>query len=289
MSQQQRVIESNYFDHWCREVSRQPYRQFLRHRPHYRRLRAEYRETVTPPLAPLLKHKPPDRLGSVTLLLDLEGTLLTSKRLTESGGDDWTGWEAMQKHHGADLILLLPETPVSFKRHKYVVYKRPGLDRFLLELDRLGFECVAYSSATLQLASCLVSQVDRDGIIASVLARKACTWTGPSAQPLLFKDIDAIGRDPARTVLIDDWPLGCSDSANLLQVPTFSTGSNEWQFGQSNAESTLSASAELPLNRLLTVLERLAEWTGDVRDFLSKADCVANYRSGLATAAAASN
>uniref|UniRef100_A0A1I8G7J2 Mitochondrial import inner membrane translocase subunit TIM50 n=1 Tax=Macrostomum lignano TaxID=282301 RepID=A0A1I8G7J2_9PLAT len=178
----------------------------------------------------------------------------------------------VRRHHGADLILLLPETPASFKRHKYVVYKRPGLDRFLLELDRLGFECV-----------------DRDGIIASVLARKACTWTGPSAQPLLFKDIDAIGRDPSRTVLIDDWPLCCSDSANLLQVPTFSTGSNEWQFGQSNAESTLSASAELPLNRLLTVLERLAEWTGDVRDFLSKADCVATYRSGLATAAAASN
>ena len=101
-----------------------------------------------------------------------------------------------RKDVAADFEFELPylDAPVR-------VFKRPGLDDFLLEAGRVA-ELVLYTSAAEGYASEIVRRLDPTGAtFAGVLTRRHCRklQTGSYA-----KDLAGLGRSLERTVLVDD-------------------------------------------------------------------------------------
>jgi len=129
------------------------------------------------------------------------------------------------------------------------VFKRPGLDDFLLEAGRVA-ELVLYTSAAEGYASQIVKQIDPTGaIFVGVLTRQHCRrlQTGSYA-----KDLAALGRRLERTVLVDD-----SSSSFMMQpdngIPI---------------TAFLGDPADRDLVRILHLLRHLHEEGEDVRPFL---------------------
>ncbi|KAG2493294.1 hypothetical protein HYH03_008430 [Edaphochlamys debaryana] len=138
---------------------------------------------TTPPrapnTAPLLP--PPKDPSKMTLVLDLDGTLIAS--------DDE------------------PHAPIPFDYcvdEERFVWLRPGLRRFL-DAVRPQFEVVLFTAAGESWATCALQRIDPDGTIFD--ARLYRDHTVSHGDWPWVKDLSRLGRDLARVVIVDDNPL----------------------------------------------------------------------------------
>jgi RNA polymerase II subunit A small phosphatase-like protein len=130
--------------------------------------------------------------GRMTVLLDLDGTLVSS----------FTPRRA-------------PRLPASMKTHLVgvgsslnpsgvFVVERPGLQPFLEQLATMS-EVVVFTAGLEEYAAPIIEAIDPTGtLISDCLYRPACTRT-PHHQ--CIKDLINLGRPLSRTVLVDDTPL----------------------------------------------------------------------------------
>ncbi|KAG2440949.1 hypothetical protein HXX76_003802 [Chlamydomonas incerta] len=129
--------------------------------------------------APLLP--PADDPSRMTLVLDLDGTLIASE-------DE-------------------PHAPVPFDYcvdEERFVWLRPGLRRFL-ESVRPLFEVVLFTAAGESWATCAMQRIDPDGRIFD--SRLYRDHTVSHDDWPWVKDLSRLGRDLARVVIVDDNPL----------------------------------------------------------------------------------
>ena len=99
------------------------------------------------------------------------------------------------------LVLDLDETLVHFfdmgPDSHYLV--RPGCNEFLTELSK-HYELVIFTAAMQDYADSVLDQIDSEGLIKYRLYRQ---HTSPYGQ-LIAKDLSKIGRDLAKSILIDN-------------------------------------------------------------------------------------
>ena len=155
-----------------------------------------------PAAAPLLPPPTPD--GRLTVCLDMDECLLhaevTDADLEVKGCADQSHQAQARaderKDVDADFEFELPylDAPVR-------VFKRPGLDDFLLEAGRVA-ELVLYTSAAEGYASEIVKRLDpTGGTFAGILTRRHCRKLQVGSYA---KDLEGLGRSLERTVLVDD-------------------------------------------------------------------------------------
>jgi len=129
------------------------------------------------------------------------------------------------------------------------VFKRPGLDDFLLEAGRVA-ELVLYSSAAEGYAAEIVKRLDpTGGTFVGVLTRRHCRKLQVGSYT---KDLEVLGRDLERTVLVDDSTTPfMMQPDNGLPITAF--------YGDPN---------DRDLTRVLHLLRHMHAQGGDVRPFL---------------------
>ncbi|WIA08413.1 hypothetical protein OEZ85_007851 [Tetradesmus obliquus] len=187
----------------------------------------------------LLPRPLPHHAGRLTVLLDLDGTLVSSftprraPRLPP----------AMKSH--------LVGVGSSLNPGGVFVVERPGLTEFLAQLAGMS-EVVVFTAGLEEYAAPIIDAIDPDNkFIAGRLYRPACTRT---AHHQCIKDLHLLGRPLSRTVLVDDTPLAfLHQPANGVPVLGF----------RGDPDDRLLMEAVLPLLQTLagapdvrTVLER---------------------------------
>jgi Dullard-like phosphatase family protein len=155
-----------------------------------------------PAAAPLLPPPTPD--GRLTVCLDIDECLLhaevTDADLEVKGCADQSHQAQARaderKDVDADFEFELPYLVAPVR-----VFKRPGLDDFLLEAGRVA-ELVLYTSAAEGYASEIVKRLDpTGGTFAGILTRRHCRKLQVGSYA---KDLEGLGRSLERTVLVDD-------------------------------------------------------------------------------------
>lgn len=128
---------------------------------------------------------PPETPALITLVLDLEDTLIT---------DTWD------------------------QKYGYRYAKRPGLENFLKECAGL-FEVVAFSPNMAQMVDPIISSIDKKGeMFWHRLYRDATRFQGGHH----LKDISKLNRDPRKILLIDDDKIATKlHPDNCIHVPPY--------------------------------------------------------------------
>ncbi|KAF6263587.1 hypothetical protein COO60DRAFT_376205 [Scenedesmus sp. NREL 46B-D3] len=208
----------------------------------------------------LLPRPLPHHAGRLTVLLDLDGTLVTSftprraPRLPP----------AMKSH--------LVGVGSSLNPGGVFVVERPGLHEFLQQLAGMA-EVVVFTAGLEEYAAPIIDAIDPDNkFIARRLYRPACTRT---AHHQCIKDLHLLGRPLSRTVLVDDTPLAfLHQPANGVPVLGF----------RGDPDDRLLMEAVLPL------LQTLAS-APDVRSVLERRFDMMNWfkRHGYPTASGSSS
>lgn len=177
----------------------------------------------------LLPPQAPNDCGKITLVLDLDETLVHSsfKRLDQT---DYT-------------------IPVDIEGVLYQVYvcKRPCVEEFLARMA-LHFEVIVYTASLSKYANPLLDLLDTERILRARLFREHCTQIRAN----YVKDLGRINRDLRRTVIIDNSATSFSlHPQNGIQCTSFFED-------QSDRE----------LNQLADFLEGIKD-NKDVRGFLN--------------------
>lgn len=147
------------------------------------------------PNAPFLSQQ--NRIYKYTLVLDLDETLI----------------------HCIKVSFL-----INFKGHdiSYVV-TRPYLDYFLRKLSK-SFEIVVFTAANSEYADAILNEFDKKKYIAYRLYRQHLT----KHNGISIKDLELIGRDLNRTVIIDDIQENFSKQPeNGVRMPSFHGGAQD--------------------------------------------------------------
>ncbi|KAF8072557.1 PSR2 [Scenedesmus sp. PABB004] len=146
--------------------------------------------TEEPEEAFLLPRQAPCHAGRLTVLLDLDGTLVSSYTPRRA-----PKLPSMRTH----LVGVGSE----LNPGGVFVVERPGLGQFLAQLAQVA-EVVVFTAGLEDYASPIIDAIDPAGTISGRLYRGACTRT-PHHQ--CVKDLALVGRPLSRTVLVDDTPL----------------------------------------------------------------------------------
>jgi len=158
----------------------------------------------------LPKRKKQDR-GKLTVVLDMDETLIHSKFQSQSNSYRQEEKRKTATRKG-DITFDLSLGPGSGAKERVEVFKRPGLDKFLDEAAK-HFEVVLFTAAIPIYAKPVLDRIDPKKRLKHRLFRDSTvTFEG---QPYV-KDISLLGRDLARTVLVDNNPaamLACPDNA----------------------------------------------------------------------------
>jgi len=169
-------------------------------------------------LLPLPKQRP-EHVGKATVVLDLDETLVHSifikdiERLFQSNYNkaDKTIRRIMKK---SDLFL-----PDVRNYGSVAVFFRPGLHRFLCKLSKM-FEVVLWTASNRKYAKPILDYIDPNGdLLPYRLFREHTILT---VKDELVKDLTQLGRNMARTVLVDNNPLTVRRApSNVYLIPDF--------------------------------------------------------------------
>lgn len=140
-------------------------------------------ESVLPPKGPVIQKKPKDCVRH-TLVLDMDETLVYSQL-----GDSPSDLSLRFDHEGFDCSVA-----VTF---------RPHLQHFLKFVSS-HFEVVLFTAAEKNYAEKVLDSIDPTGTIFRYrLFRNSCVFV----KGKYVKDLRVLGRDLARTVVLDDSPI----------------------------------------------------------------------------------
>jgi len=136
--------------------------------------------------------------GKITVVLDMDETLLHSEFEGKSGGALRQSEKRKKATREADFKLQVTVNNGALETVK--VYKRPWLDEFLMELSK-EFEVVVFTAAAPCYAKPVLDRMDSKGCIRHRLYRDSTVTH--KGQPFV-KDISLLGRSLKRTVLVDN-------------------------------------------------------------------------------------
>lgn len=169
-------------------------------------------------LLPLPKQRP-EHMGKVTVVLDLDETLIHSIFLRDlevllQGSGNKASKLVKKMKKKSDLYLCDVGNCGDI-----AVFFRPGLHRFLSKLSKTC-EVVLWTAANRTYAKPILDYIDPDGeLLPYRLFRK---HTIEKADNELVKDLSQLGRDMKRTVLIDNNPLTLNRTPrNVYLIPNF--------------------------------------------------------------------
>lgn len=145
-----------------------------------------------PEAATLLPPQAPHHKGKMTVLLDLDGTLVSS----------YTPRRAPRLPRS--LVTHLVGRGSSLNPAGVFVVERPGLDAFLQELADMA-EVVVFTAGLEEYAKPIIDAIDPDDRYFSGRIYREGTVKTEFYQ--CVKDMSVVGRDLRRTVLVDDTPL----------------------------------------------------------------------------------
>jgi len=144
-------------------------------------LKDEPREFI--PKKPLLPPQRQEHKGKITLLLDLDETLVHSSFVFSEN---------------ADYAIPLE---IDGQMTNVYVKKRPYVDYFLREVGK-HFEVVIFTASLPLYADPLLDKLDKHKVIVKRLYREHCVFTSG----LFVKDMTLLGRDITKVILIDNAP-----------------------------------------------------------------------------------
>ena len=81
------------------------------------------------------------------------------------------------------------------------VIKRPGVDRFLIEMAK-HYEIVVYTASLNKYADPLLDLLDPNRVIRTRLFRESCVFYGGN----YVKDMSLLNRDLSKSIIIDNSP-----------------------------------------------------------------------------------
>ncbi|XP_002983484.2 uncharacterized protein C2F7.02c [Selaginella moellendorffii] len=140
---------------------------------------------------------PPLDPSKPTLVLDMDDTLVHSRR-------------------GKATLKLVSGKVVAVQR--YMVAKRPGVDKFLRDMAKL-YEIVVFTASKQYYADTILDKLDPEGLITHRLYRESCVSCDGET---MIKDLSRLGRDLKRVVIVDDKPHYFSlQPRNGIQIPAF--------------------------------------------------------------------
>ncbi|RUS21505.1 HAD-like domain-containing protein [Endogone sp. FLAS-F59071] len=209
---------------------------------------------------PLLPKKMDDRL---TVVLDLDETLLHTYLASDA------------KPSQFDYSFTIPPQLYDFDTD-YVVHGslRPGVSRFL-EWAASMFELVVWTAGTKVYAEAIVNNLDPEKrLISHVLSQERCIELHVAGVSCYVKDLELLGRDLRRTVIIDNSPHAATfNLSNLIPIESFfGCEEDQWldrlrQFLEQCLEAQQAAGEKdirLVLHRQLDLKRRLrhkvAQW-----------------------------
>eukprot|EP00816_Leptocylindrus_hargravesii_P007721 CAMPEP_0196819028 /NCGR_PEP_ID=MMETSP1362-20130617/68652_1 /TAXON_ID=163516 /ORGANISM="Leptocylindrus danicus, Strain CCMP1856" /LENGTH=405 /DNA_ID=CAMNT_0042197363 /DNA_START=171 /DNA_END=1385 /DNA_ORIENTATION=+ len=125
----------------------------------------------------------PDDKGKKCLVLDLDETLVHS---------------SFRAVPGADFVI-----PVQIEDVVHFVYvaKRPGVDKFLVEMAKY-YEIVIYTASLNKYADPLLDLLDPNRVIRARLFRESCVFYEGN----YVKDLSLLDRDLAHSIIVDNSP-----------------------------------------------------------------------------------
>eukprot|EP00299_Pterocystis_sp_00344_P010339 c4597_g1_i2.p1 GENE.c4597_g1_i2~~c4597_g1_i2.p1 ORF type:complete len:183 (+),score=20.80 c4597_g1_i2:627-1175(+) len=118
-----------------------------------------------------------------TLVLDLDETLVHS---------------SFKPVPNADFIIPVE---IDGRVHQVYVCKRPHVDEFMSAIGGL-FEIVVFTASLAKYANPVVDLLDKNHVVSARLFREDCVMHGGN----FVKDLSLLGRDLARTIIIDNAP-----------------------------------------------------------------------------------
>ena len=199
--------------------------------------------TVTSP-PPLLPPRDPDDGRRLTVVLDLDGTLAASFPPSRAG--------ALLAGRGGGAAYIVG-VGSSLNPDGIVVVERPGLGPFLRQLSSFA-EVVMFTAGLPEYGAHLADALfARHGAPEPHLRLYRPATVAAAAYPCV-KNLAALGRDPARTLLVDDTPLA------FLAHPSSGVPVVPWR-GDGRADTVLT-------DALLPLLRDLAAAEGDIRPML---------------------
>ncbi|GFR47191.1 hypothetical protein Agub_g8783 [Astrephomene gubernaculifera] len=149
---------------------------------------AERPGTFCPSSLPLPPASCPNR---ATLVLDLDGTLIASEELNSPNSTYL--WNPQPGARAPDYEAMGRR-----------VWLRPGVREFLVAV-RPHFEIVLFTAATQNWAAAAIEQLDPSAYLFDVMLHRDHTTSDLMWD--YVKDLSRLGRDLARTVIVDDNPL----------------------------------------------------------------------------------
>ncbi|CAI5990840.1 unnamed protein product [Closterium sp. NIES-64] len=158
----------------------------------------------TPPAKPLLPPRDEGDDARLTIVLDLDETLVCAYN-AEDVPEYVRQAAAASGVSSFELECFTADLDASGEpeRAQVTVFERPGLREFLRRASRLG-ELVLFTAGLEGYARPLVDRIDPDGLISARLYRPATVSIGTRQH---VKDLAGLGRDLRRTVIIDNNPF----------------------------------------------------------------------------------
>ena len=197
---------------------------------------------ASPP--PLLPPRDPDDARRLTVVLDLDGTLAASFPPSRAG--------ALLSGRGGGAAYIVG-VGSSLNPDGIVVVERPGLGPFLRQLSAFA-EVVMFTAGLPKYGAHLADALfARHGAPEPHLRLYRPATVAAAAFPCV-KNLAALGRDPSRTLLVDDTPLA------FLAQPSSGVPVVPWR-GDGRADTVL-------VDALLPLLRDLAAVDGDIRPML---------------------
>ncbi|KAG2493295.1 hypothetical protein HYH03_008431 [Edaphochlamys debaryana] len=214
--------------------------------------------TFSPAALPL----PPSTSGRATLVLDLDGTLISSEEVNALNS------------------AFLWNPPAGARQPDYEamgrrVWLRPGVREFLAAV-RPHFEIVLFTAATQNWAAAAIEQLDPSCYLFDVMLHRDHTTSDLMWD--YVKDLSRLGRDLARVVIVDDNPLMFMyQPDNALHIGAY--------------EAAAAGGPDNVLERVAEVLINQVAVAEDVREVLSpmaaSKSCITSTISAVTAATSA--
>mmetsp|Transcript_8213 Transcript_8213/g.14865 ORF Transcript_8213/g.14865 Transcript_8213/m.14865 type:complete len:327 (-) Transcript_8213:990-1970(-) len=158
------------------------------------------------PKKPILPPQRPEHRGRITLLLDLDETLVHS---------------TFERTNNADYAIPLDLGGGEFST--VFVRKRPYVDYFLREVAQY-FEVVIFTASLSLYADPLLDRLDKSKTIAARLYREHCVFVGGN----YVKDMTLLGRPMSKVILVDNSPVTYAfQPENALPCTTWISDGND--------------------------------------------------------------
>ena len=151
------------------------------------------------------------------------------------------------------LVLDLDETIISYQKGTFI--PRPGLNKFLTEIDKL-YEIIVFTSATQSYADSILDSIDKNNIyFEKRLYRQHTVFINDT----FVKDLSKLGRDLSKIIILDNRPQNYFlQKENGIFIRSF-YGDNKYDNALINLIPILKSIAKNPYNDVRKELKKLSE------------------------------